>query len=118
MRETERDELQAGACYDLLPQVVDKYFFSGERGTFVNLTGKAICANCIIQQECLEDAIANPIGDSLRGGETPESIRALAYQHRTERTPIPVLARTALRQQLPLEGRPFGRPHLLRGDFM
>ena len=111
------EALQGGLCYDLDPAVLDKYFMSDKRGGFENLTAKAICAHCPILQACLEQAIADPPAHGIRGGETSESIAALRYRHYRERTPIPVLARMAIRHQTPLEGRPYGRRRLLAGQF-
>src|SRR5919205_2336768 len=93
------EALQGGLCYDLDPAVLDKYFMSDKRGGFENLTAKAICAHCPILQACLEQAIADPPAHGIRGGETSESIAALRYRHYRERTPIPVLARMAIRHQ-------------------
>lgn len=53
--------LPNGNCADLLPQVYDKYFLANTSpGQFRAAVARAICANCVVRIECLEQAIYQP----------------------------------------------------------
>jgi hypothetical protein len=118
MRGVHSEQLTGGACLDLSPAVIDKYFLASQRTErFEHVTAKSICAGCIVRVACLADAIVNPQPQGVRGGESPEAVRALNYQHHRERTPAAVLAAQAIGWSLnPLRGA-YGEKHLRAGHM-
>ena len=70
---------QGGACTELAPQVVDKYFSANSRTQpFEARTAKAICSNCPIQEECLEAAIKGPrVRRGIIGGMSASAINRI-----------------------------------------
>ena len=70
---------QGGACTELAPQVVDKYFEANSRTQpFEARTAKAICGTCPIQEECLDAAINGPISRrGIVGGLSAHAIRRI-----------------------------------------
>lgn len=112
------EQLNGGACYDLRPAVIDKYFMAnGNTHRFEFLTARAICNHCPIQDLCLADAIVRPAQAGMRGGASAGDIAALSYRHRQEQIPAIKLARMAILEQCFLEGEPVDDPGLLAGRF-
>jgi hypothetical protein len=112
----EAEQLRGGACLDLPPQVVDKYFHADRRTEpFQHKTAIQMCGQCAVRLSCLIDAIENPTTTGVRGGEPAESIRALNHEHRRERTPTAELARRAIGWQLPPLRGAYGQAGLRAG---
>lgn len=101
-----QEALEAGACADIPEVIVDKLFFAdGHAEAFNQKLAKAICGRCVIQYECLVDALENPSrGGGVRGGETGKSIVLLARDARRSGTPIEEVATETIDRQLPLGG--------------
>lgn len=67
------DLMPGGACSDIHPNVVAKYFTANvEKERFEAKTAVAICSRCPVQQECLERVVKGPPmrqrGEVLRYG--------------------------------------------------
>lgn len=75
-------DLSQGACTDLHPAVADKYF-TANRNTdlFSFLTAKAICGHCVVQAECIVDAITHESPVGVRGGESTISLERMRAQY-------------------------------------
>ncbi|HEX2903378.1 MAG TPA: hypothetical protein VHO01_07955 [Jatrophihabitans sp.] len=96
--------LRAGACMDLPPAVVDKYFGAGSVAEpFEYRTAQAICRHCVAQVECLVDAISStaPFDESnelMRGGQSARAIRIMRHEHFAAGVPAADLAAAGLRR--------------------
>lgn len=120
---TDRGELMNhGACMDMPPEVVDKYFGASMiDDAFSHYTARAICGHCAVRAACLADAIASPavFGDSeslVRAGEPGIAISAMRRRHFLSGEPVPAIVMDALRQQQ--TGRRTGDiPFLRAGNF-
>lgn len=81
------EQMQGGACMDLVPEVLDKYFTPNMLSEpFNHYTARAICGNCAIRATCLADAIASPEvfdwpRDIVRAGEPGMTIKDLRRRH-------------------------------------
>lgn len=97
----EQDPLQGGACIDLPPIVIDKYFFAdGKTQRFEHLTAKAICGKCAVQAACLLNAITEPIqSDGVRGGESVRSVLQLRHERIHGADPAELVVMALSRQQ-------------------
>jgi hypothetical protein len=96
---------EGGACQELAPQVVDKYFqASGATERFQFMTAKAICGGCAVRAACLEEAIIAPPGTGVRAGESSKSLWALHARWMDEHADITELVNEALRRQKRLGG--------------
>src|SRR4051812_36093692 len=98
------EQLDGGACAELPPASVDKYFLGDARLAFPRMVGKAICSGCAIQAECLEAAIVEPPGHGIRGGQTSAELCDLHARWMDERTEADVLAAEAIASQKPVGG--------------
>lgn len=120
---TERGEqMNYGACMDLPPQVLDKYFMAGmQTDPFNHYTARAICGNCAVRAACLADAIASPavFGDSMdlvRAGEPGIAVSALRRRHFLRGAPVAGLVKETIGRQA--TGRRTGDiPFLRKGAF-
>lgn len=77
-----RDELQIGweqfaACAEVSPDIM----FPEKGDMLGSRAAKAVCANCIVIDECLAAAIADPPKHGIRGGHTVHEIRELRREH-------------------------------------
>lgn len=55
-------QTETGQCYDLPPAVVDKYFNSNvHREPRLADVAKAICARCVILDQCHADTLSRPV---------------------------------------------------------
>lgn len=81
------DPLGQGACMDLPPAVVDKFFGASQRDNpFEHTVAKMICGRCAVRAECLEAAISEPgiiyqDGYMIRGGESGWAIQNMRRRH-------------------------------------
>lgn len=95
-----RSAPEQGACADLPPQVVDKYFFAdGTHERFQLAVGRAICAHCPVHAACLEEAIVEPPGRGMRAGETNKSLWRLHARWMDEHVDADFLAEDAIAVQ-------------------
>ena len=103
-RPEQPDPLRLGACMDLLPEVLDKYFFAaGNTEKFQSETARAICARCIVKVACLGKAIANtPPASGVVGGQTANTIAKL-HRDAITGTPIQELIERALDNERPVK---------------
>jgi hypothetical protein len=97
-------ELQGGACQDLPPASVDKYFLGDARLAFPRMIGKAICGGCAVQAECLEAAIVQPPGHGIRGGQTSAELWDLHARWMDGHIDADVLAAEVIASQKPVGG--------------
>jgi hypothetical protein len=106
MSRVEQPNLQRGACLDLLPEVVDKYFMAnGNTERFQVATAKAICGRCAVRAACLMDSIKVPWpSGGIRGGEMASMISELHRRYETGED-LDLLTIETLRKQQPLRGR-------------
>lgn len=101
------ESLSRGACMDLPPQVLDKYFYANIREQpFEHLTARAICGRCAVRAACLEDAVSSPglvVSDEpmIRGGEASSTIRYMRRAHFLRGESVRVLVDNALAHQDP-----------------
>jgi hypothetical protein len=110
--------LQQGACADLLPQVVDKYFYShAHTERFQLAVGRAICSHCPVQMDCLEETIVEPPGQGMRGGETNGSLWRLHDRWMDEHVDADVLALEAIEKQRASTAAVLRSPRYRRGEF-
>jgi Transcription factor WhiB len=117
MSRAEQSNRPRGACLDLAPVVVDKYFMANANTErFQAATAKAICGRCAIQAACLLDAVKVPWpSGGIRGGETASSIQDLHRRYEAGED-LDLLVIEALRKQQPLRGR-HGHDSLRAGKF-
>lgn len=116
------EQMNHGACMDLPPQVMDKYFGAGmTTEPFEHYTARAICGGCAVRAACLADAIASPAvfggsEDLVRAGEPGIAISAMRRRHFLSGEPVAAIAMDALRRQQ--NGRRTGDiPFLRAGRF-
>lgn len=94
-----------GHCADLPPQVVDKFFYADLRTErFQHRIGRVICSQCPVQAACLEEAIVEPPGYGMRGGESSYSLWQLHTRWMDEHVDADVLAAEAIGRQTGLTG--------------
>jgi hypothetical protein len=100
MRAAAPDQLQGGICMELAPEVLDKYFFPEPvHERFQLMIGKTICAHCPIRPDCLEEAIVEPPGFGVRGGETSAALWRLHDRWMNEHIDADILAAEAIAGQ-------------------
>jgi len=106
MSRVEQPNLRRGACLDLLPEVVDKYFMAnGNTERFQVATAKAICGRCAVRAACLRDSIKVPWpSGGIRGGELASAINDLHRRYEAGED-LDLLTIETLRKQEPLRGR-------------
>jgi hypothetical protein len=109
MSGAESSNRQRGACLDLLPEVVDKYFMAnGNTERFQVATAKAICGRCAVRAACLMDSIKVPWpSGGIRGGECETTISELHRRYEAGED-LDSLTIETLRKQQPLRGRAGG----------
>jgi hypothetical protein len=109
--------LEGGACQNLPPAVIDKYFQAdGVRQRFEHATAKAMCGQCAVRAACLDDAIVDPPGHGIRGGESSNVLWQLHARWMDEHVEADALAAHAIAHQRRLGGVPASR-NFARGDF-
>lgn len=110
MTSAEQPNLQRGACLDLRPEVVDKYFMAnGNTERFQAATAKAICGRCAVRAACLMDSIRVPWpSGGIRGGECDSTISELHRRYEAGED-LDTLTIETLRKQQPLRGRHGGQ---------
>jgi hypothetical protein len=106
MNRPEQSNRPRGACLDLLPEVVDKYFMAnGNIERFQVATAKAICGRCAVRAACLMDSIKMPWpSGGIRGGESANKISELHRRYEAGED-LDMLTIETLRHQRPLRGR-------------
>lgn len=98
------ESLRRGACMDLPPVIVDKYFGANYYANpFEYRTAQAICQGCVAQLDCLEDAITSKppydaANELMRGGQSSHAIQIMRREHFTQGTSAAELAINAVRR--------------------
>jgi len=98
------ESLRRGACMELPPVIVDKYFGAGYYANpFEYRTAQAICQRCVVQRECLEDAITSTgpydaANELMRGGQSSHAIQTMRREHFIQGASAAELAVTAVRR--------------------
>lgn len=95
-------------------ELVDKYF--GSSSPFYRETARAICSNCPVQVECLQDAMRRPsVNYGIRAGANRQVIGALARRVARGESSREVAVEAILRQE-PL-ARMMGNTAIRVGNF-
>lgn len=106
--------LRGANCADLHPIAIEKYLnLSNRNDEFAKQFGKAICDNCVVQQQCLDIALitAQPDRGIVAGKETHEIKNAQRWQRYEEgkgpqpREPRPAWLEAPINNVVELPGR-------------
>ena len=99
-----------GACADLAPQVVDKYFLgnSGQH-MFTAKIARAICANCVARPDCLLRALADPPERGIQAGLSANALAAMRTRMLQEHGTVD--AKFLTREDLEIDAPPLSFRH-------